>query len=307
MRVFVAGGTGAIGVPLIRSLVGAEHQVTVLTRSPEKQRMILDLGATPAVADVLDDITLRTVVKAAHPTHVIHELTALPSGGVRKASQLAPTNRLRIEGTRNLLNAAIAAGATRIVVGSFAPAQGFGHDAPQDVRDGVTAVESMESQTLEANRSGHIEGIVLRYGLFYGLGNPATEKMLSTVRRRMLPVIRGDHSLLPWINIADAVSGTMAALDHGQPGRVYNIVDDKPASMTEVVGAMAAYAGARPPWAVPLWLIEFGAPYLARIMAMRLAISNQKSREELAWHPLFPTVHDGLAPPDKCGASHSGA
>ena len=244
-----------------------------LTRSREKQRMILQLGATPAVADALDDMTLSTVVGAAHPTHVIHELTALWSGGVRKASQLALTNRLRIEGTRNLLNAAIAAGATRIVVGSFAPMQGFGHDAPQDVRDGVAAVESMESQTLEASRSGHVEGLVLRYGLFYGLGNPATEAMLSTVRRRMLPVIRGDRSLLPWINIADAVSATIAALDHGQPGGIYNVVDDRPASMTEVLGALATYAGARPPWAVPLWLVRLGRPMW--LECCRCALNSQ--------------------------------
>lgn len=220
MRVFVAGGSGAIGVPLVRSLVEAKHEVTALTRSPENQQMVRDLGATPVVSDALDGATLRTVVEAARPTHVIHELTALPSHGVRKASELVPTNRLRIEGTRNLLSAAIAAGATRVVVGSFAPMQGTSRDAPQGVQDGLAAVQSMESQILEASRGGLIEGIVLRYGLFYGPGNPATEKMISLVRRRMLPVVRGDHSLLPWINIADAVSATVAALDHGQLGGV---------------------------------------------------------------------------------------
>lgn len=294
MRVFVAGGSGAIGIRLVRSLVKAKHQVTALTRSPEKQQLIQNLGATPAVADALDAATLRRVVEAAHPTHVIHELTAIPSGGVRKASELVSTNRLRTEGTRNLLSAAIAAGAARIIVGSFALTHGFGRDAPQDVQDGVEAVQSMESQALEAGRSGHIEVIVLRYGLFYGSGNPATEKMISLVRRRMLPVVRGDHSLLPWINIADAVSATVAALDHGQPGGVYDIVDDKPISMTDVVQAMAKYNGARPPRTVPRWVMRLSAPYLARMMALRMSLSNQKARTELGWRPLFPTWVDGL-------------
>jgi nucleoside-diphosphate-sugar epimerase len=295
MRIFVAGGSGAIGIPLVRSLVKAKHEVMALTKSPEKQQMIRNLGAKPVVADALDGAALHTMVEAAHPTHVIHELTAIPSGGVRKASELAATNRLRIEGTRNLLSAAIAAGAARIVVGSFAPMQGVGRDVPQDVQDSVAAVRSMESQTLEVSRSGRIEGIVLRYGLFYGRGNPATEKMISLVRRRMLPVVHGDHSLLPWINIADAVSATVAALDHGQPGGVYDIVDDKPMSMTEVVQAIAEYAGARPPRTVPHWLMRLSAPYLAMMVGMYLPLLNQKARTELAWHPLFPTWRDGLA------------
>ncbi len=295
MRVFVAGGSGAIGIPLVRSLVEAKHWVTALTGSPEKQQMIRNLGAIPAVADALDGTTLRTVVQAAHPTHVIHELTAIPSGGVRKSSELEPTNRLRIEGTRNLLSAAIAAGAKRIVVGSFALVQGISRDTPQDLRAGLAAIQSMESQVLEASRSGCIEGIVLRYGLFYGPGNPATEKMISLVRRRLLPVVRDNRSLLPWINVADAVSATVAALDRGQPGGIYDIVDDKPASMTEIVRGMAEYAGARPPRTVPLWLIRLSAPYLANMMAMRLPLSNQKARAELAWHPRFPTWLEGLA------------
>lgn len=296
MRVFVAGGSGSIGLPLVRALVGAGHQVTALTRSAAKQLTLQALGATPAVADALDPAALNAAVLAARPTHVIHQLTALPkNGGVRRASDLAATNRLRIDGTRHLIDAAVAAGARRIVVGSFAPMQGL-RDATGDVRDGVAAVESMESQALEASRAGRIEGIVLRYGLFYAADNPATQQMIALARRRMLPVVRGDHSLLPCIHVADAVSATVAALDRGRPGEAYDIVDDRPVSMTEITRTLADRAGAPRPLAVPAWLPRLIAPYMARVASVRLELSNRKAREELGWRPLFPTMVDGLAP-----------
>jgi len=282
-------------MPLVRALVEAGHSVTALTRSPAKQPAIRALGAEPAMADALDAAALRRVVEAARPTHVIHQLTALPKGGVRRASDLAATNRLRIDGTRHLLDAAIAAGATRIIGGSFALMQGFGPDAPAGVREGVAAVESMESQILDASRSGRIEGIVLRYGLFYGPENPATENMIAAVRRRMLPVVRGDRSLLPCIHIADAVGATVAALDRGQPGAAYDIVDDRPVSMAEIVRALAEYAAAPAPIAVPAWVPRLVAPYLAHITSMRLTLSNDKARAELGWRPAFSSWRDGLA------------
>jgi 2-alkyl-3-oxoalkanoate reductase len=120
MKVFVAGGTGAIGVPLVRALVARNHQVFATTRSDEKQTLLRELGATPVVVDALDAAALDKALSTAAPTHVIHELTALPKTGPRSSQDLEPTNRLRDVGTRNLLHAAIAAGAQRIIAGSFA-------------------------------------------------------------------------------------------------------------------------------------------------------------------------------------------
>lgn len=295
LRVFVAGGSGTIGIPLVRALLEAGHHVTALTRSADKQQSLLALGATPAVADALDATRLTEVVLTARPTHVIHQLTALPKEGARRASDLAPTNRLRIDGTRNLLAAAIAAGATRLIGGSFAPIHGVGPDAPAGVREGVTAVESMESQILEASRTGAIEGVVLRYGLFYGPDNPATARMIALVRRRMLPVVRNDRSLLPCIHIADAVGATMAALERGVAGGVYDIVDDRAVSMTELVRALAAFAGAPAPITIPGWLPRLISPYLAMVTSLRLPLSNEAAKVALDWRLAFPTVHEGLA------------
>jgi nucleoside-diphosphate-sugar epimerase len=296
MRVFLAGGSGAIGVPLIRALTAAGHQVTALTRSAANAPALRALGATPAVADALDADALRRVVVDAKPTHVIHELTAIPKGGVRSARDLAPTNRLRIEGTRNLLDAAVAAGAKRIVVGSFAVFRGApSAEAPPDMRDAAEGVRSMESQTLEASRSGRIEGVVLRYGLFYGPQTGSTVQMIAMAKRRLLPMIRGDRGLLSNIHVDDAASATVAALDRAPAGSTYDIVDDRPVSFSEIVESLAAAAGAPRPFAVPAWLPRLVMPYMARMVALRLPFSNEKARAELGWQPAYPTIREGLA------------
>jgi nucleoside-diphosphate-sugar epimerase len=294
MNVFVAGGSGAIGVPLIRALVAAGHQVTASTRSSANASMLRSLGAIPVIVNALDADALTRVVVAAHPTHVIHQLTALPKGGPRNARDLIPTNRLRIEGTRNLLAAAISAGAKRILGGSFALIGGSSAAVPADVKDASDAVRSMESQILDASRAGAIEGIVLRYGMFYGPESASTIEMLTMARRRMLPRIRGDRSLLPCIHVDDAARATVAALERAPAGSTYDIVDDEPVSFSAIVQAVAEAAGAPPPIALPLWLPRLVAPYMARMIALRLPLSNAKARTELGWQPLFPTIRQGL-------------
>jgi nucleoside-diphosphate-sugar epimerase len=296
MRVFLAGGSGTIGVPLVRALAAAGHDVTASTRSPQKEAMLRSLGATPVVVDALDGVALRRAVVAASPTHVIHELTALPKAGPKRARELAPTNRLRDEGTRHRLAAAMAAGATRIIGGSFALI-GAGEGAATDDADiqlASTAVRSMELQILDAARSRTIEGLVLRYGLFYGPGNPATVEMIRLVRRRRLPMIRGDRGQLPYIHLDDAVAATVAALEHGSSGSAYDIVDDCPVSMSEMVRAMAEQTGAPRPYTVPAWLPRLVVPYLARLIALRVPLSNAKARRELGWQPLYPSYRQGL-------------
>ena len=293
MKIFVAGASGTIGIPLVRALVDRGHEVTALTRSPGKVKALEALGVTAVAADALDRDALVAAVAASRPTHVIHQLTALPREGPRRASDIEPTNRLRVEGTRNLLQAAIGAHARRFVVGSFAMLAGRESAAAPDAA--AAAVRSMESQVAEATRQGLIEGVVLRYGMFYGPGVPSTDAMLEMVRRRRLPVVRGDHGLLPLIHIDDAVGATVLALDAAPPGSTYHIVDDRPASMTEIVTTLAHYAGAGAPPKVPAWLPRLVAPYLARITSVRMPLSNAKAKAELGWQPKYPTLHEGLA------------
>jgi nucleoside-diphosphate-sugar epimerase len=239
MSVLVAGGSGTIGIPLVRTLVAAGHHVTAMTRSTGKAGALRSLGASVAIADALDRDALIRVVADARPTHVIHQLTALPKAGVNRSRDLDATNRLRIDGTHNLLEAAIKARARRFLVGSFAmlsprdPAGGTSTDAA------AAAVRSMETQVLDATACGAIEGVILRYGLFYGLNAPSTVRMIEMVRRRRLPVVRGDAGQLPVIHLDDAVSATVRALDAAPAGAAYDIVDDLPVSLSEIVQTIA--------------------------------------------------------------------
>jgi len=140
-----------------------------------------------------------------------------------------------------------------------------------------------------------IEGVVLRYGMFYGPGVPSTAALVEMVRKGRLPVVRGDAGQLPLIHIDDAVSATILALGAAPAGSTYEIVDDHPASMTEVVTTLARHAGTGPPLRVPAWLPRLVAPYLARMMAIRMPLSNARAKAELGWKPKYPTIQQGLA------------
>ncbi len=268
--------------------------MTASTRSAVKKDLLRALGASVAVVDALDRDALVAAVEAARPTHVVHQLTALPKSGVRKTADLEATNRLRIDGTRNLLDAAINAGARRFLAGSFAMLSDRGHDSgPPD--PAAQAVRSMESQVLDATARGAVEGIVLRYGLFYGLETPSTVAMVEMVRRRRLPVVRGDAGQLPVIHVDDAVSATVRALERAPAGAVYDIVDDRPVSFAEIVRALAEVTGSSTPLNVPGWLPRLLAPYMARLTSIRLPLSNARARAELGWQPKYATMREGLA------------
>ena len=295
MRVFVAGGSGTLGIPLVKALVSGGHAVCASTRSAAKRDRLLALGAAVAVVDALDRDALAGAVAAARPTHVVHQLTALPNDGPRRARDLAATNRLRIEGTRNLIDAAIAARAQRFVAGSFAILSPRDTVAASARDEAAAAVRSMETQVLDATARGEIEGVILRYGLFYGPEAPSTLSMIAMVKKGRLPVVRHDTGLLPTIHLDDAVSATVMSLEAAPAGAVYDIVDDHPASATEIVETIAACVGAPRPMRVPGWLPRLVAPYMSRIMSVRLPLSNARATADLGWRPRYPSMRDGLA------------
>lgn len=309
MNVFVAGATGTLGVPLVRELVARGHRVTGLTRSPEKKEILERLGAEAVVADALDAERLAKAISAAAPTHVVHLLTALAPGGPRRPRDLVATNRLRVEGTRNLLRAAITAGAKRIVAESFIAVCGFGDhgqafqgekDSPPErqtktwERRVVGALASLEDQMAEAGRTGQIEAIVLRLGLLYGLNNPATRGMMNAAKRGWLPLARGQEGALPWLRDEDAVSAFCAALERPAAAGIYNVVDDEPDSLNNFIVGLAMAVGAKPPPSLPLFLIRWVAPVAAALYATRLRLSNVRAQKDLGWSPRFPASTNWL-------------
>jgi 2-alkyl-3-oxoalkanoate reductase len=306
VRVFVAGASGAIGRPLIPRLLAAGHEVTGSTRSPDRAETIRGLGAEAARVDVFDAEALRGVLGEAAPEVVVHELTALPERfEPRKKDLYDATNRVRHEGTRNLIEAARAAGARRFVCQSiafgYAPRSGRLHeesdplflDAPQPFGKAMLIVEGMERRVLE---TPGMEGVVLRYGWFYGPGTYFAEDGTTAqdVRRRRYPIPGKGTGVFSFIHVDDAAAATAAAVERGAAG-VYNVVDDDPAPMHDWLPAYARAIGAKPPRRVPLWLAKLVAGGFVATMSTRLrGASNAKAKRELGWQPRWSSWREGF-------------
>lgn len=296
MKVFVAGASGAIGRPLVRQLVAAGHEVTGMTRRKDAAEQIEGAGARAVVCDVFDPVALDEIVAAAAPEAVVHVLTALPARFKPRTDYLAATNRLRTEGTRNLLAAARAAGARRIVAESVAffyePTGDWvkEEEAPllrsagKPFTEGVAAIHDLEAQVVGAEG---LEGVVLRFGWLYGPGTYYADdgSVTADVRRRRFPLVGEGSGTFSFVHVEDAGSAVLAALERGGPG-AYNVVDDEPAPLHEWLPVFAAAAGAKPPRRVPFWLarIVAGKQTASQALALRGA-SNAKARRELDWSP----------------------
>ncbi|MEA2408091.1 MAG: hypothetical protein QOE69_2210 [Thermoleophilaceae bacterium] len=307
MRVFVAGASGAIGRPLLPKLVAAGHEVTGMTRSEERAAQVRDAGAEAAVVDVFDRDALHAAMREAAPEVVVHQLTALPERmDFRKEDLYTATNRLRTEGTRNLLDGARAAGARRFVSQSIAFA--YRNDgsrvkaeddpllesAPGPFEGGVTALDQMEGAVLAADG---LDGLVLRYGFFYGPGTHygSDGSIVADVRRRRMPIVGRGTGVFSFIHVDDAADATLAAVERGAPG-IYNVTDDEPAALHEWVPVLAEAAGAKRPMRVPVWLAKLVAGKQATDFALELrGASNEKAKRELGWRPAHPSWRSGFA------------
>jgi 2-alkyl-3-oxoalkanoate reductase len=308
MRIFVAGATGALGRRLVPLLVERGHQVTGMTRTAAKAAGLRAAGAEPVVADALDREAVLAALAAARPEVVVHQLTALAEmTDFRKLDQgFALTNRLRAEGTEHLLAAARAAGARRFVAQSFAgwPFARVGGpvkteddpldpDPPAQLRRTLDAIRHLESAVLGAEG---LEGVVLRYGGFYGPGTSAGEGgfMLEDLRRRRFPLVGAGTGVWSFVHIDDAATATMAAVERGAPG-IYQIVDDDPAPVSEWLPALAAAVGARPPRRVPAWVARLAAGAHGVVLMTEVrGASNAKARRELGWRPAWPSWRQGF-------------
>jgi nucleoside-diphosphate-sugar epimerase len=308
MRVFVAGATGAIGRQLVPRLVSAGHEVTGMTRSESKQGVIRELGAVPVVADALDPEQVAEVVGRARPEVIVHQLTAL--SGVERYTErdAAPTNRLRTDGTDHLLSAGQAVGVRRFVAQGIA---GFGayarsggpvkseedplDPAPvREMRETLAAIRHLEKAVLGAEWT---EGIVLRYGVFYGPGTSLARgaEQFELVRKRKFPLVGDAGGVWSFIHVADAAEATVAAVEHGSRG-VYNVVDDDPAPVAEWLPALAQTLGGKKPLRVPRFVgrLFAGEPGVVMMTEIRGA-SNDKAKRELGWRPAYSSWREGFA------------
>ncbi len=318
MRVFVAGATGAIGQQLLPRLAAAGHDVVGLTRKESNRALLEELGATPVVADALDPDQIAEAVGSTRPNVIVHQLTAIGAVDMRRFDRdFALTNRLRTEGTDHLLSAAHAVGVRRFVaqgVGSYAAYARTGgpvkaeedpldDDPPREMRETQAAIRHLERAVLGASWT---DGIVLRYGAFYGPGTSLSlgGEQFELVRKRRFPLVGDSGGVWSFIHVADAAEATVAAIERGKRG-VYNVVDDEPAAVSAWLPALADTLGAKKPLRVPRLLgrLFAGEAGVAMMTEVRGA-SNAKAKRELARHPAHPSWRQGfhaasgrLAPP----------
>ena len=311
MKVFVAGATGALGRQLVPLLVAGGHQVTGLTRSAAKQDLVRSLGARPALADALDPDAVARAVAEAEPELIVHQLTAL-SGSLDMRHierDLALTSRLRTEGTDHLLAAGQATGVSRFVAQSFAgwpfARTGGAVKSEEDPLDPAppaalrTALEAIRHLEDAVTGAAWTEGVVLRYGGFYGPGTSFSLKPegehVELIRRRRFPIVGGGAGVWSFIHIEDAATATVAAVEHGRRG-IYNVVDDDPAPVSDWLPAAAGALGAKPPMRLPRWVGRLAAGEAATVMMTEVrGASNEKVKRELAWQPRYPSWREGFA------------
>jgi 2-alkyl-3-oxoalkanoate reductase len=308
MRVFMAGATGAMGRPVVKELVARGHEVVGFTRHEKGAADLRSLGAEAVVGNALDASRVLEAVTKARPTHVVHLLTSIPPN-VTRPRHMEPTNELRIDGTANLIRAAVAAGAQRIVAESFPLVYGVGEIGAEPLTEetplkpvgpwaaarAVEALRSLERQMAEARQSGAIESVVLRYGYIYGPDIPSTRDMFAAICARKMPILRNANGIGSFVHSDDVTAGTIAALEAPEVSGVYNIVDDEPASFNEFVTYAAEKLGAPQPRRVPFWLLRMAAPFIAEIATSRLPLSNARARAELGFVPAFPSFRSSFA------------
>ena len=307
MRVFLTGATGAVGSRLLPLLLAAGHWVVGVTHTPAKSRELRVAGAEPVVADGLDAAAIRAAVLQARPDVIVHEMTALRGGDLRKFDRtFALSNRLRTEGLDHLLAAAAEAGTPRVIAQSYCGwpyARTGGHvkteedpldlEPPAQMRRSLAAIRYLESRLTQ---SPDIAGLSLRYGTFYGPDTGLLDRtVIEQLRHRQFPLIGAGTGWWSLLHIDDAAAATAIAIERGDPG-VYNIVDDEPAPVSDWLPALADAVGARPPLRIPKWLAApLAGEHLVTMMTEGRAGSNAKARRVLGWQPVHQSWRTGFA------------
>ena len=307
MKIFVAGASGVIGRPLVQKLVERGHETVGMTRREDAAADLARRGIKPVVCDVFDAEAVERAVRSVGPDVLVHQLTSLPHAiDPRKiGEQLASNDRIRTEGTRNLVHAAASCGVGRIVAQSIAFAYAPGApglrteddplwlDAPRPWRRSVKAIAELERQVLSANDGG----VVLRYGYFYGPGTAyaADGSAAEMVRARRFPVAGAGGGVFSFVHVDDAVDATVAAIESRASGS-FNIVDDDPAPQREWLPAYAEALRAPRPMRVPGFLARLaGGRYGHYLLTRQPGASNARARRALAWPPRHASWRTGFA------------
>jgi nucleoside-diphosphate-sugar epimerase len=258
------------------------------------------LGAKPVKLDLLDPGAVRKTILGAAPDAIVHEATALANARFTRNFDrtFAQTNRLRTEGTDNLLAAAREAGVSRFVAQSNASYRYAregravkSEDDPLDPNPAATMQEATAAMRYLDQAVTDAGGIALLYGIFYGASN---DGLVEPVRKRQFPIVGDGGGVWSWIHLDDAAAATVLALDHDGPA-IYNVVDHEPAPVREWLPVLAEALGAKPPRHFPVWLARLFAGEAAVVMnAQGRGASNAKTKRELGWEPRYASWRQGF-------------
>ena len=297
MKVFIAGATGAIGRPLVRALIAAGHDVVGMTSSDRGLQVLRKSGAGAILLNALDSGAVQAAMERERPDAVIEELTSLPKHYTPEEMRAAAgrDRTVRIEGGRNVQNAARAAGAHRYIVqstgffynagsGLATEADPLALDASPAIAASVRTYTQIEQRVLGAP---DLEGIALRYGFFYGPGtyqDPNNGSISQQVRQQKYPVIGSGRGVFSFVHVEDAAAATVAALE-SDPG-IYNIVDDDPSEMIIWLPAFANTIGApEPPRVSDEEALQTAGPDSVYYATRLRGASNTKAKRELGFAP----------------------
>jgi 2-alkyl-3-oxoalkanoate reductase len=308
MKIFLAGSTGVVGRHLLPLLVENKHDVVALIHTPQKGRIVEELGARPIVADVFKKDELFQAIQKTKPEIIIHQLTSLTSAGNFKKfdQEFALTNRFRTEVIDTMLEAARSSQARRFIAQSFCgwPYERKGGlvktetdpldpEPPKSFSKSLAAIRHLEQAVTTA---ANIEGFVMRYGIFYGPGTGISKDgaIVKTVQSRKLPIVGNGNGHWSFVHMKDVARATLAAITNGSPG-IYNIVDDEPAPVKTWLPYLAEAVQAKPPRKLPVWLARLfigdgGVSMMTKIRGG----SNQKAKRELGWQPFYKSWRQGF-------------
>ncbi|MDQ1402203.1 MAG: hypothetical protein QOG03_519 [Actinomycetota bacterium] len=294
MKVFVAGATGALGLPTVERLVAAGHQVTGIARGPDKAALLRSLGATPVEVDIYDPEGMGQAM-AGHNA-VIHMATKIPSiAKMAMPGAWSENDRLRREGTKIMVDAALAAGAQVFIKESITFPYEDGGDrwldesTPDDTVPYLDSALAAEGETRRFAEDGG-RGVVLRFAAFYGPDNLHSREMVTAVERGLAPAVGAAEGYVSIIHTDDAAAAVVAALE--APSGTYNVTDDEPLRRRQWGAALAAAFGLEPPRFLPAGATKLMGSK-GRPISRSHRISNGKLKEATGWAPRYPSAREG--------------
>jgi nucleoside-diphosphate-sugar epimerase len=308
MKVFVAGGTGAVGKFLVPQLLENRDEVVAFVRDARKAKAIEALGAKVILGDAINKEELTAAIRSAEPEVIIHQLTALAGMGNFKKfdEEFGLTNHFRTEVTDTMLAAARMVGTRRFIVQSFCgwpfAREGGPIKTEEDALDpnppasfihSLAAIRYLEETV---RRTVNPQALALRYGVFYGPGTAIAKDglIVELIRKCKMPIVGDGAGVWSFIHVNDAARATLAAISHGNPG-IYNIVDDEPTPVSIWLPALSDAVGAKLPYRVPIWLarLAIGDGGVSMMTKVRGG-SNAKAKRDFEWQPIYPSWRRGF-------------